>query len=196
MGDWRWWWEERRGRVGETWRRGFIWLCVREGISVQFSSVQFSGSVVSDSLRPHELQHARPPVHHQLPEFTQTCVHSSVYMVNPNLLIHSPWAPSTHLFSTSESLFLPCKNTIRRDGDGPRVLQSEISQVEKNQILFIINTHMWNLRGLFYIHHLQGINFISTRCYTFFPLVYHFLGKKVNYDFIWLLLSSISHFTN
>ena len=29
--------------------------------SVQFSSVKFSHSVVSDSLRPHELQHARPP---------------------------------------------------------------------------------------------------------------------------------------
>ena len=28
---------------------------------VQFSSVQFSCSVVSNSLRPHELQHARPP---------------------------------------------------------------------------------------------------------------------------------------
>ena len=28
---------------------------------VQFSSVQFSRSVVSDSLWPHELQHARPP---------------------------------------------------------------------------------------------------------------------------------------
>ena len=27
----------------------------------QFCSVQFSRSVVSDSLRPHELQHARPP---------------------------------------------------------------------------------------------------------------------------------------
>ena len=27
----------------------------------QFSSVQFSHSVVSDSLRPHETQHARPP---------------------------------------------------------------------------------------------------------------------------------------
>ena len=26
-----------------------------------FSSVHFSHSVVSDSLRPHELQHARPP---------------------------------------------------------------------------------------------------------------------------------------
>ena len=29
--------------------------------SVQFSSVQFSPSVVSDSLRPHESQQARPP---------------------------------------------------------------------------------------------------------------------------------------
>ena len=30
-------------------------------ISLRFSSVQFSRSVVSDSLRPHELQHPRPP---------------------------------------------------------------------------------------------------------------------------------------
>ena len=29
--------------------------------AIQFSSVQFSHSVVSDSLRPHESQHARPP---------------------------------------------------------------------------------------------------------------------------------------
>ena len=41
-----------------------------------FSSVQFSRSVVSDSLRPHE-SHCTPglPVHPQLPEFTQTHVH-------------------------------------------------------------------------------------------------------------------------
>ena len=37
-------------------------------------SVQFSHSVVSDSLRPRESQHTRP-VHHQLTEFTQTHVH-------------------------------------------------------------------------------------------------------------------------
>ena len=35
----------------------------------------FSRSVVSNSLRPHELQHARPPCPHQLPEFTQTHIH-------------------------------------------------------------------------------------------------------------------------
>ena len=34
---------------------------IRSSDSFQFNSVQFSCSVVSDSLRPHELQHARPP---------------------------------------------------------------------------------------------------------------------------------------
>ena len=33
----------------------------RESFTKKFSSVQFSRSVVSDSLRPHESQHARPP---------------------------------------------------------------------------------------------------------------------------------------
>ena len=33
----------------------------RQQTSAQLSSVQFSRSVVSDSLQPHELQHARPP---------------------------------------------------------------------------------------------------------------------------------------
>ena len=32
-----------------------------ENVCFQFSSVQFSRSVVSNSLQPHELQHARPP---------------------------------------------------------------------------------------------------------------------------------------
>ena len=34
---------------------------IRKMLSCQFSSVQFSRSVVCDSLRPHESQHARPP---------------------------------------------------------------------------------------------------------------------------------------
>ena len=35
--------------------------CVLYNTIAQFSSVQFSRFVVSDSLRPHESQHARPP---------------------------------------------------------------------------------------------------------------------------------------
>ena len=40
-----------------------------------FRVVQFSRSLVSDSLRPHVLQHAGFPTHHHLPEFIQTHVH-------------------------------------------------------------------------------------------------------------------------
>ena len=36
-------------------------MCVKLPKMVQFSSVQFSHSVVSYSLQPHESQHARPP---------------------------------------------------------------------------------------------------------------------------------------
>ena len=44
--------------------------CIRE-----FSSVQFSHSVVSDSLRPLNRSTPGLPVYHQLSEFTQTHVH-------------------------------------------------------------------------------------------------------------------------
>ena len=56
--------------------------------SLQFSSVQFSHSVVSDSLQPHESQHARPPcpsptpgVHpnsHPLSQWCHPAISSSV----------------------------------------------------------------------------------------------------------------------
>ena len=36
-------------------------LYITNHIEIMFSSVQLSRSVVSDSVRPHELQHARPP---------------------------------------------------------------------------------------------------------------------------------------
>ena len=44
----------------------YIYYCGQEsprknGVAIQFSSVQFSDSVVSDSLRPHESQHTRSP---------------------------------------------------------------------------------------------------------------------------------------
>ena len=47
-----------------------------DGFRVVFSSVQFSLSVMSDSLRPHE-PHSTPglSVCRQLPEFTQTHLH-------------------------------------------------------------------------------------------------------------------------
>ena len=62
-----------------------------------FSSVQFSGSVMSDSLWPHESQHTRPPYPLlQLLEFTQTHVHQVGDAIQPShpLLSPSPPAPN------------------------------------------------------------------------------------------------------
>ena len=51
---------------------GDRWLLIYHGD--QFRSVQLSRSVVSNSLRPHESQHARPPCSSQSPR-VQTHVH-------------------------------------------------------------------------------------------------------------------------
>ena len=74
-----------------------------------FSSVQFSCSVVSESLQPHGLQHAMRPVHFQLLEFTQTHVHESVmpsnhlFLCRPLLLLPSIF-PSIRVFSNESAL--------------------------------------------------------------------------------------------
>ena len=50
---------ERKERKKE--KNSFLDSCVIKLCTSSFSSVQFSCSVVSDSLRPHGLQHSRPP---------------------------------------------------------------------------------------------------------------------------------------
>ena len=70
----------------------------------QFSSVQFSHSVKFDSLRPHELQHSRLPVHHQLPRFTQTHVHWIGDAIQPSHPLSSPSPPAFN-FSQHLGLF-------------------------------------------------------------------------------------------
>ena len=84
----------------------YIWIDIsisRYGF-ISVSSVQFSHSVMFDCLQPHESQHARPPIHHQLPEFTQTHVHrvSDAIQPSPPLSSPSPLAPKP---SQHQSLF-------------------------------------------------------------------------------------------
>ena len=69
--------------------------------------VQFSRSVVSNSLQSHESQHL--PVHHQLPQFTQTHIHRVSDAIQPShpLLSPSPPAPnfpSIRVFSNESTL--------------------------------------------------------------------------------------------
>ena len=97
----------QRYGMGREMRRRFK----RERIYV---SVQLSHSVVSDSLQPHEPQHARPPnsqlpVHHQLLEFTQIHVHRVSDAIQPSHPLSSPSPPppippSIRVFSNESTL--------------------------------------------------------------------------------------------
>ena len=68
----------------------------------QFSSVQFSHSVVSNSLRPHEPQHARPPCPSPTPG------------VHPNPCPLCPWCHPT--ISSSVIPFSPCPQPFPASG--------------------------------------------------------------------------------
>ena len=76
----------------------------------RFISVEFSHSVVSDSWQSHGLQTPGLPVHHQLPEFTQTHVHRVGDATQPSHPLSSPLLPpsifpSIRVFS-NESVWL------------------------------------------------------------------------------------------
>ena len=62
-----------------------------------FPLLLFSCSVMSDSLWPHGLQHTRLPVHHQLPEPTQTHVHHVADALQPSHPLSSPSPPTFNL---------------------------------------------------------------------------------------------------
>ena len=76
---------------------------------LSYVSVQFSHSVVFHSLWPHDCSMTGLPVHHQLPEFTQTQVHQVGDVIQPShpLLSPSPPAPiptSIRVFSSESTL--------------------------------------------------------------------------------------------
>ena len=64
---------------------------------------------MSDSLRPHELQHARPPRPHQLLEFTQTHDHQVSDAVQPSPPLSPPSPPAFNLSVFSNESALPIR---------------------------------------------------------------------------------------
>ena len=75
-----------------------------------FSSVQFSCSVMSDSLRPHESQHARPPCPSSTPRVHSNSHPSSRLMPSSHLILCRPFLllppipPSIRVFSNESTL--------------------------------------------------------------------------------------------
>ena len=108
-----------RGGLGGRLRRAGIYVHIElahivvwqkpaqhgKAIFLQFSSVQFSGSVASDSLRPHGLQHTRSPCPSPAPGvYSSSCPFESVMPSNhlilcrPLLLLPAIF-PSSRIFS-------------------------------------------------------------------------------------------------
>ena len=89
------WFSHYGRRYGDSLKTGnktTIWLSNPTPRHIPFSSVQFSRSVVSDSLQPHESQHARP------------------FCPSPTPRVHSasrPLMPSNHLILCLTLLLLP-----------------------------------------------------------------------------------------
>ena len=77
-------------------------------LSEMFSSVQFSHSVVSDSLRPHESQHARPPITNCRSSLKLTSIESvmpsSHLILWRPLLLLPPIPPSIRAFPNEPTL--------------------------------------------------------------------------------------------
>ena len=81
------------------------WINKEDVVYIQFSSVQFSHSVVFDSLWPHESQHARPPCPSPTP---------GVYS---NSCPSSRWCHST--ISSSVIPFSSCPQSLPASGSFP-----------------------------------------------------------------------------
>ena len=86
--------------------------------SCLLSSVQFSCSVMSDSLPPHGLQHARPPcpsptpgVHSNSCPLSRWCHLTHLILCGPLLLPPSIF-PSIRVFSNESALVMPSNHLI------------------------------------------------------------------------------------
>ena len=85
--------------------KDLTWSILAKGKSqIQFSSVQFSHSVVSDSLWPNEPRTPGLPVHHQLLDSTQIHVHRVDDAIQPSHPLSSPSPPALNL-SQCQGLF-------------------------------------------------------------------------------------------
>ena len=93
-------------------RSSVVWLYLLNKIDMNISSVQFSSSVVSDFLRPHESQHARPPCPSPTPGVSlrltsiESVMPSSHLILCRPLLLLPPIHPSIRVFSNESTLLM------------------------------------------------------------------------------------------
>ena len=104
-----WEWTEGFSSAGRSLLQQKFQVKIKLLYQIQFSSVQFSRSVVSDSLQLHDCSTPGLPVYHKLLESTQTHVYClpkpmSIASVMPSNILSSPSPPALSL-SQHQGLF-------------------------------------------------------------------------------------------
>ena len=132
--------------------------------SIQFSSVQFSRSVMSDSLWPHESQHANPPC------------------PSPALGVYSKWCYPA--ISSSVVPFSSCPQSLPASGSFPRsqLFSSggQIIGVSASASVLPMNTQDWSPLGWTGWISLQ----LAGYEYVHFPLPYHLWESYISGNFM------------
>ena len=112
------------------------------GKEFEKESIQFSHSGMSDSLRPHGLQHARPP-YHQLLEFTQTHVHWVSDAIQPSHPLSAP-SPPTFNLSQHQGLF----KWVSSSHQVAKVLEFQLQHQSEKEQIYVYNwltlMYSWN----------------------------------------------------
>ena len=118
----------------QAWKRSIFIAIPKKGNAKECaSSVQFSRLVVSDSLQPHELQHARPPCPSPTPR------------VHPNPSPSSQWCHPT--ISSSLVPFSSCPQSFPASGSFPksRLFASGGQSIgaETSVLILLMNIQGW-----------------------------------------------------
>ena len=100
--------ELKEKAVCHQFRSVWIHSVMKQEFRAEGNSVQFSRSVASDSLRPHGLQHARPPCPWSLPKLMSiesVMPSNHLILCRPLLLLPSIF-PSIRVFSNESALYI------------------------------------------------------------------------------------------
>ena len=138
--------------------------------SVQFSSVQFSRSVVSDSLRPHGLQHARLPCPSPSPGVCSNACQSSWWCHTTISSSVVPFSSCLQSFRASESFpvsqFFPSGDQSVGVSASASVLQMNTQDWSPLGWTGWISLESKGLSGVFSNTRIQKHRFFGTQLYS------------------------------
>ena len=158
----------------------YLMVLVSHSCSLYIHSVQFSRSVVSDSLRPHESQHARPPCPSPTPgAYSNSCPSSRWCLpaISPSVI---PFSSCPQILAAWE--FFPMSQLFAWGGQsvGVSALASVLSiyiHYFTQNMFFLIQIHSYYFYCLHLLHILHSLASHYAFPLIFYNIFFHDLSK-------------------